>query len=58
MGERLCLEIFQPTLNERAPTQSYGGFMSSKVVEANAGVHSLAMAIAVCFSPLDLPAVF
>ncbi|KAF8989845.1 dipeptidyl peptidase IV N-terminal region-domain-containing protein [Cyathus striatus] len=25
---------------------SYGGFMSSKVVEANAGVHSLAMAVA------------
>ncbi|KAF8638411.1 hypothetical protein AX17_002236 [Amanita inopinata Kibby_2008] len=25
---------------------SYGGFMSSKVVEANAGIHSLAMAIA------------
>jgi hypothetical protein len=27
--------------------QSYGGFMSSKVVEANAGIHSLAMAVAV-----------
>lgn len=27
--------------------QSYGGFMSSKVVEANAGVHSLSMAVAV-----------
>lgn len=27
--------------------QSYGGFMSCKVAEANAGVHSLAMAIAV-----------
>ena len=27
--------------------QSYGGFMSSKVIEANAGVHSLAMAVAV-----------
>lgn len=25
---------------------SYGGFMSSKVVEANAGIHSLAMAVA------------
>ncbi|KAI0820257.1 dipeptidyl aminopeptidase [Trametes gibbosa] len=25
---------------------SYGGFMSSKVIEANAGVHSLAMAVA------------
>lgn len=32
--------------------QSYGGFMSSKVVEADAGVHSLAMAIAV--STLDI----
>ena len=31
----------------RAHTQSYGGFMSSKVVEANAGIHSLAMAVAV-----------
>lgn len=31
-------------------TQSYGGFMSSKVVEANAGIHSLAMAVAVCIS--------
>ena len=28
-------------------TQSYGGFMSSKVVEADAGIHSLAMAVAV-----------
>ena len=27
--------------------QSYGGFMSSKVVEADAGIHSLAMAVAV-----------
>lgn len=27
--------------------QSYGGFMSSKVVEANAGIHTLAMAVAV-----------
>jgi hypothetical protein len=27
--------------------QSYGGFMSSKVVEAGAGIHSLAMAVAV-----------
>lgn len=27
--------------------QSYGGFMSCKVVEADAGVHSLAMAVAV-----------
>ena len=27
--------------------QSYGGFMSSKVAEANAGIHSLAMAVAV-----------
>ena len=26
---------------------SYGGFMSSKVIEADAGVHSLAMAVAV-----------
>jgi len=25
---------------------SYGGFMSSKVIEANAGIHSLAMAVA------------
>ena len=28
-------------------TKSYGGFMSSKVVEADAGIHSLAMAVAV-----------
>lgn len=27
--------------------QSYGGFMSSKVVEADAGIHTLAMAVAV-----------
>ncbi|KAH0583152.1 hypothetical protein H2248_011035 [Termitomyces sp. 'cryptogamus'] len=27
---------------------SYGGFMASKVVEANAGVHTLSMAVAVC----------
>jgi hypothetical protein len=27
--------------------QSYGGFMSSKVVEADAGVHTLSMAVAV-----------
>jgi hypothetical protein len=27
--------------------QSYGGFMSAKVVEANAGIHSLAMSVAV-----------
>jgi len=27
-------------------TKSYGGFMSSKVVEADAGIHSLAMAVA------------
>jgi len=27
--------------------QSYGGFMSSKVVEAGAGIHSLAIAVAV-----------
>ena len=31
-------------------TQSYGGFMSSKIAEANAGIHSLAMAVAVCSS--------
>ena len=32
---------------------SYGGFMSSKVVEADAGVHSLAIAVAVGeFGPL------
>lgn len=41
-----------------AMLQSYGGFMSSKVVEANAGIHSLAMAVAVssfrsCYS-IDL----
>jgi len=33
--------------SEQTPIQSYGGFMSSKVVEANAGIHSLAMAVAV-----------
>lgn len=27
--------------------QSYGGFMSSKIVEKDAGIHSLAMAVAV-----------
>ena len=27
--------------------QSYGGYASCKVVEANAGIHSLAMAVAV-----------
>ena len=27
--------------------QSYGGFMSAKVAEANAGIHSLAMSVAV-----------
>ena len=33
---------------------SYGGFMSSKVVEADAGVHSLAIAVAVReFGPYD-----
>jgi hypothetical protein len=31
--------------------QSYGGFMSSKVVEANAKIHSLAMAVAVSEFP-------
>ncbi|KAG6889758.1 hypothetical protein C0995_014685 [Termitomyces sp. Mi166 len=30
---------------------SYGGFMASKVVEANAGVHSLSMAIAIPYTP-------
>jgi hypothetical protein len=30
--------------------QSYGGFMASKIAEANAGVHSLAIAVAVCGS--------
>lgn len=34
-------------------SQSYGGFMSSKVVEANAGVHSLAMAVAVGNPPFQ-----
>ena len=35
--------------------QSYGGFMSSKVAEANAGIHSLAMAVAVrVFTPFTL----
>ena len=27
--------------------QSYGGFMAAKVAEANAGVHTLAMSVAV-----------
>jgi len=31
--------------------QSYGGFMSSKIAEANAGIHSLAMAVAVSADP-------
>ena len=35
--------------------QSYGGFMSSKVVEANAGIHSLAMAVAVRLVPVQTP---
>ena len=37
---------FSRSSDEGCPIQSYGGFMSSKVVEANAGVHSLAMAVA------------
>lgn len=32
--------------------QSYGGFMAAKVVEANAGIHSLAMSVAV--SPFEI----
>ena len=54
MGACLCLGVFWPVLNKN---QSYGGFMSSKVVEANAGIHSLAMAVAVRSSlPGALPA--
>ena len=34
---------------------SYGGFMSSKVVEADAGVHSLAIAVAVSVRCRGLP---
>ena len=40
---------------------SYGGFMSSKVIEADAGVHSLAMAVAVgafSHSGRDMPLKF
>ena len=34
---------------------SYGGFMSSKVIEADAGVHSLAIAVAVSVRCRGLP---
>ena len=34
--------------------QSYGGFMSAKVAEANAKVHSLAMAVAVGVGPRNI----
>lgn len=41
---------YQPSGSETHRTsQSYGGFMSCKVAEADAGVHSLAMAVAVSF---------
>lgn len=33
--------------------QSYGGFMASKVVEANEGVHSLSMAVAVSLGAMS-----
>ena len=33
--------------------QSYGGFMASKIAEAGAGVHSLAMAVAVSYYMLS-----
>lgn len=34
--------------------QSYGGFMSAKVAEANAKVHTLAMAVAVGVNPRNV----
>jgi hypothetical protein len=50
MGEpcsAFCGQYFNQLL------QSYGGFMASKVAEANAGIHSLAMAVAVCVCLTD-----
>src|ERR1700677_3284472 len=47
MGESQHSKLVRQTLI-LAP-QSYGGFMSSKVVEAGAGIHSLAMAVAGSF---------
>ena len=42
------ISVFLSRSEQSPPSiQSYGGFMSSKVVEANAGIHSLAMAVAV-----------
>ena len=42
-----CVRLDFERCLRRPVVQSYGGFMSSKVVEANAGVHSLSMAVAV-----------
>lgn len=57
MGKLWRSLIFRIHLN--GPTfQSYGGFMSSKVVEANAGVHSLAIAVAVGSSLVFLSRLF
>ena len=39
-------EIFR-TSRAHTNMQSYGGFMTSKVMEADAGVHTLGMAVAV-----------
>ena len=48
MGE--FTEIFLVTMDAHF-LQSYGGFMSAKIAEANAKVHSLAMSVAVSFGP-------
>jgi len=44
MGRSPC---FQREDGFNTLIQSYGGFMSSKVVEADAGIHSLAISVAV-----------
>lgn len=41
-----------PGLRPSYCAQSFGGYVSGKVVELNVGVHSLAIAIAVRFQPL------
>ena len=45
-----------PGLRPVPCAQSFGGYVSGKVVELNAGVHSLAIAIAVRFQPLPIHA--
>ena len=43
----ICVNLNLEGCLRRLVIQSYGGFMSSKVIEANAGIHSLSMAVAV-----------